>query len=172
MVNQTTGLQATVFDSLLIAVLAVWISLKGLWLVSAVAALAFIADALFTKPRRKQIVFASVVLAAGVLAVIYTWGDTLPWDQHPVLPALLLLTAFLFVPFFYASGSLRSLGDDTGEPLDIGRMRAAYMVAFVAVIAMSIHYSLEGFVALLPLHSSLIGALLFWVASIARKGTN
>ena len=161
LVNRTTGLRATVLDSLGLLGLGAWLSFQVFWTFGAITTIAFLLDGAMLRAHRMQIVFGTVsaILAAvSALAGGGEWLATGSWVESVAL-SIVLLVAFL--PGFLAAGELHSVGDDTQTTLASERVRAGQTVALLAGVNSAIWGGFVGFVLLLPLWCAFLGVFAY-----------
>lgn len=157
-VNRTTGLPATAVDSIAVFALAAWLAFRVWWPVGALTAVAFLLDGWLDRACLRHRLFGFLILAVTLGASILGGA---PWSfAGPTLASgtITLLMCLFFVPVFFASGDLRSLGDETKEQLSSARVRAAQLLALTAGVSAACWIGAAGLVALWPLWSAVIGA--------------
>lgn len=161
-VNRTTGLPAGVLDSTGVLGLGIWLSLQGNWGHGVITTVAFLLDSQLPARAPRQLVLA-ILSAAGTLTAAII-GPGLPWDAAPSLPGTLVALAITipFLPVIWQSHSVTSVGDQTGEPLDPHRVRAAQIVALVVVVGGAFLGGIPSLLMLTPLWSAVLGAALYW----------
>ena len=98
-------------------------------LIGIAATIAFFLDASLARPARMQLLFGSVSLCASMLLVVKD-GVGMPamteLDGVPFWLAMALITAFAFAMF--ATSRLASVGDVSGERLNVPRVRGGMFV--------------------------------------------
>jgi hypothetical protein len=140
LVNRTTGLPATWFDTVGAVVLVGWaVGETGNPLLAVGAHMAFVLDAALPDGVRRHALAAPVVLALGPVAA---WG-LLPGAGLPPGgwglpgPAALLAAgavAVLFVRTIFGTRVVESVGDDTGEPLRPSRVRGGMWASLAVAV--------------------------------------
>jgi len=147
-INRTTGQPAGVLDSAALLLLAGWLVLGGFWVAGPAAIVAFILDRRLNDPNHRQGWFA-VIAFLGMLGILL-YGNVprmIPPDSSAI-SWLFLLAPLLFLSVIQRSGRVRSPGDQTGEPLDTGRVQAA-RVLFLSVVMLAIATGGSGIMAIL-----------------------
>jgi hypothetical protein len=135
-VNRSTGLAATTRDSFLVSALAIWtVYATGSPWFLAVAALAFLLDAILKNPQKKQLVFSIVCFAA---MVIYIVDHDSGWLSFAVPASLAQWLAILATLMFGLNlpllKKIHSQGDVGGKRLDMDRVKAGMMIALLATL--------------------------------------
>ena len=171
-VNRTTGLPATVLDSLGLLGLGTWLSYQGNWGYGALTVIALLLDGQLPDSQRRQRVFAGI--EAVVVAVIALLGDT-PWGNGgtAVWPGLLAVgISALFAPVLIAARSVEGVGDETGQRLSGVRVQAGQGIALLAGIQAALWSGEAGLVAMLPLWAAVVGASIYWLFSKAKGASS
>jgi hypothetical protein len=160
-VNRTVGLPARIFDSLLILGLAGWLTLQGNWIVGLMTALAFFLDGQLSPPHRRQLLFAGITVLVTVISFFLTGG--IHGEAQLSSPGLLALLAVsaLFVLVIIDSRELRTLGDQTSEPLNPRRVQAAQIIALLTGIQFALWRGDPSLVSLMPLWAAMLGVALY-----------
>ncbi len=78
----------------------------------------------------------------------------------PVLLAVLAMSV-LFVPVMIASRQLRTISDQTSEPLNPRRVQAAQVIALLTGIQIALWDGDPGVVSLMPLWAAMLGLSLY-----------
>jgi len=136
MVNRSSGLQAKRTDSIVLAVLAIWLMYAlGSPLYGLVAALAFVLDGVLREPLRRQWLFALICIGA---VIVYTVDHEFGPRQIGVPDSLFEWLGLLFVIIFALDTALlkrvRSRGDVSHRPLDVNRVRGGMTIGFLAAL--------------------------------------
>ncbi len=134
-VNRTTGLAARFTDS--IAVLS--LTLVTAWLVRSpglpvAAAVAFGLDAFLEKPIRHQLVFAALALAGAVLVIRFGPAVTAR-DLSLMASAAVGIVSVGFGIAIARTKAVHAVGDTSGVPLSIERVRAGMFVGLLVAVA-------------------------------------
>jgi hypothetical protein len=160
-VNRTTGLPARILDSLLILGLAGWLALQGNWTYGLVAALAFLLDSQLPPPHRRQLPFAGLALVITLISFIL--NERSYGDGRLSLPAVLavLVMSALSIPVIVSARRLRSVSDQTNEPLNPRRVQAAQVIALLTVNLVAWLKGTPGVVSLISLWAAMVGASLY-----------
>jgi hypothetical protein len=171
-VNRTTGLAATVPDTLGLLGLGLWLGYASspAYLVAAVAAL--LIDALLGPADRRRLILA--VSAAAIGGVLIAIGDPM-YDPAPTstpvqmlvsLPVLAaLIPSALFAVTIRAAGRIHSLADATAEPLSPRRVRAGQLLALSTALGLTLMHGDAGLVALLPLWAAMAATGVYRIAA-------
>jgi hypothetical protein len=136
MVNRSSGLQAKRTDSIVLALLAIWLMYAlGSPLYGLVAALAFVLDGVLREPLRRQWLFALICIGA---VIVYTVDHEFGPRQIGVPDSLFEWLGLLFVIIFALDTALlkrvRSRGDVSHRPLDVNRVRGGMTIGFLAAL--------------------------------------
>lgn len=160
-VNRTVGLPARILDSLLILGLAGWLTLQGNWIVGLTTALAFFLDGQLSPPHRRQLLFAGITFLVTVISFFLTGG--IHGEANLSSPGLLalLVVSVLFALVIIDSRELRTLGDQTSEPLNPKRVQAAQIIALLTGIQFALWRGDPGLVSLMPLWAAMLGVALY-----------
>ena len=135
-VNRSTGLAAQTRDSVLVTVLVIWTiyATSTPWL-GAVAALAFLLDAILKEPQRKQLLFAVISLAT---MVIYLVDHDESWLELAAPQSLIQWIAIVVTLMFGLNLPLlkkvHSRGDVSNKRLDLDRVKAGMVIAMLATL--------------------------------------
>ncbi|MBC8122660.1 MAG: efflux RND transporter permease subunit [Gemmatimonadaceae bacterium] len=154
-VNRSTGLPPTIFDSLSVLGLGLWLNFSQHWGFGVVAAVAFFLDARLVRGEPRQLLFAGASLVAAVLTAL--GARDMPITLSPVFALTIALTA-AFLPVIFASGRLVTTGDDTSEPLDPNRVRSGQILALLTGVGAALWGGPAGFAAMLSLWAAAAGA--------------
>jgi hypothetical protein len=135
-VNRSTGLMASKADSIALTMLSIVVIYgTGSPLYGAVAALAFMLDGSLREPLPRQWLFGLVCLGATIVYMV----------DHDIAPghvrapdSLVEWLAVLFLLIFALDAMLlkrvKSVGDATGQRLDVNRVRGGMAVGLVAAL--------------------------------------
>ncbi len=157
-VNRSTGLRATILDSVGIAALATWLAFRVWWPIGALTVLAFLMDGWLQPPNIRQRIFGLVVAPITLVAAAVswqTWHSNGPTWASGVVGLLLCLS---FVPVLLASREMTTLADDTKERLSTSRVRAGQILVLLTGITGVFWGGAENLVMLWPLWSAVLGA--------------
>jgi hypothetical protein len=156
-VNRTTGLPATVFDSLGVLAFGSWLSFQGNPGIGVLTAVAFFLDAQLPPSNQQQKLFAALSGIAAVVALsmgIPTFGV----DGIPLALGIALGCCGFFWPVFSGSRTMTTIADDTGESLNGNRVQSGQILALVAGVEIAIWRGSLGLVAMMPLWAAVLGA--------------
>lgn len=161
--SRTMGPPAGILDSLGVLGLGMWLSLppQGHWGYALLTALVFLLDGRLATPLPRQLVFA--LLGALGTAIAAAVGADPPWDGAPSPVGVLIAAGIsaLFVPVIAAAGTICSVGDRTGEPLEPVRVRAAQVATLLVGVHGSFLGGLPALGALMPLWAAVLGASVY-----------
>jgi len=135
-VNRSTGLPARTSDSIMVTLLVIWAvyATQSPWF-GAVAALAFVFDAILKNPQRKQLLFALVCLAT---MLVYMVDHDLAWLEfhapNSLLQWLAIAAALLFGLNLILLKKVHSRGDVNGKRLNPERVKAGMAIALLAYL--------------------------------------
>ncbi len=124
-------------------------------------ALAFFLDSRLCPPHRRHLLFAGIALLATV--ILFSFNGSVLGEGKLSLPALLAVSAMsvLFVPVMMASRQLRTVSDQTSEPLNPRRVQAAQVIALLTGIQIALWDGDPGVVSLMPLWAAMLGLSLY-----------
>ncbi len=162
-VNRTTGLPATLLDSLGILALGLWLTYRDSWTYAALLTLAFLLDGTLPRPNRRHIAFGLVALTAATLAAVLQGGIWIQIRATFWSAAAAAACCVGFAPVLFSAGSLSSLGDDDREPLGSARVRSGQAWALLAGLAAAVWFGTQGLVDLLPFWAAVLGAAVNWL---------
>lgn len=156
-VNRTTGLPATVFDSLGVLAFGSWLAFQGNWGIGVLTAVAFFLDAQLPSANQQQKLFA-VLSAVAAVAALVTVTQAFGGDGIPLALGIALGCCGFFWPVFAGSQTMATIADDTGRTLDGNRVQSGQILALVAGVEIAIWRGSLGLVAMMPLWSAVLGA--------------
>jgi len=170
--NRTTGVAATLPDTLGLLALGLWLGYQSspVYLAAAVAAL--LVDGLIGPADRGRLALAAAAAAVGGLLI--TIGSP-PDDfggspaRAPLVVQALLLAALvlsaLFTVTIRAAAQVHSLADDTADPLSPRRVRAGQLLALLAAVGILLGHGGAGLIALLPLWAAMAATGVYRLAA-------
>jgi hypothetical protein len=162
-VNRTTGLKATLLDSLGVLGLGAWLAWQGNWGYLSVTALGLLADALLGDRNNRQIALAALAAGLGV-AVLILSGQI--WEKSRASLTMLGIAVGLsavFMPLIARSGEIYSLVDANRQPLNPRRVQVAQGLALLAGMQAALWSGAEGLAAFQSLWAATTGATLSWL---------
>jgi hypothetical protein len=162
-VNRTTGLSATVLDSLGVVAFGSWLSFQGNWGIGFFTAVAFFSDAQLPSGKQQQMIFA---VMSGVLAALaLTFGNhAFNTNDIPLALGIALGCIGSFWPVFAGSQTMATIADDTGEALSGNRVQSGQILALAAGLEVGLWHGTAGLVAMMPLWAAVLGAASYrWV---------
>lgn len=156
-VNRTTGLPATFFDSLAVLVFGGWLSFQGNWGISILTAVAFFLDAQLRSGNPQQRLFA---ILSGIISVIALalGSHGIGANDVPLALGVALGCSICFWPVFTASQTMATIADNTGAPLDGNRIQSGQILALIAGTEVALWQGIPGLAAMMPLWSAVLGA--------------
>ena len=158
MLNRSTGLPAKATDSTAAVFLTGALVYQGDWGFGLAAALAFFLDSRMNPPLRRQMYFAgsALILSAALLLVKEGfWSVGVPdFSAGGVALALSLV----FIPAMRGVSTLKSLGDETGQPLRPARVLAGQGLALLIGMGLALLKGADGLLSMLTLWCAVIGA--------------
>ena len=168
-VNRTTGLPATITDSLAVAGLGGWLVFNGNWGFGVLTVVAFLLDNQLAPPHRQQIIFAGLS-ALSTLAIVILQGPLWPeagfsWGAG----AIALGISAVFIPVILGSSSLKGVEDESGEGLKPVRVQAGQALALSAGIEIALWSGTLGFKSMMPLWTTVVGAAVFGFLFVPRR---
>lgn len=171
-VNRTTGVAATLPDTLGLLALGLWLGYQSspVYLAAAVAAL-LIDGLLGPADHRRLVLTAAAAAVGGILITIgnpqYDLGGNpalAPVLAPAPLLAALILGALLAVTF-RAAARIQSLADDSAEPLSPRRVRAGQLLALLTAVGLIFGHGSAGLIALLPLWAAMASTGIYRLAA-------
>ena len=162
-VNRTPGLPATVVDALAVVGVGGWLAWQGNWGYGVVTVLALILDGLLPPRNRQAVAFVSLGVAAAAIVAVWQgkmWGLGGPSVRDG---ARALAMGIVSVPLIVASRRVRSVGDETGEPLTPLRVQAAQVLAVLAGVQAAVWDGAAGLASMSSLWAAVLGAAMYWV---------
>jgi len=161
LVNRTTGLPATLVDSLGWVLLSLWMIIKGNWIVGLMTAGALVCDGILYPKQKRQLGLASIPLAATALVLIRK-PDLYRPPHDFILPlGVVLLISLFFIPVLRGARTLRGQGDLTGAPLRPQRVITAQMLALTAAVLPAVFFGFPGVEMLMPFWAAVVGSALY-----------
>lgn len=137
LVNRSTGLPATLLDSTVVVALALYASWQAHTpLPALVGALAFALDAALAPGLARQWLFAGLCAAAGiVMALSGVAPDYIPNRPDLVPRTAATVVTVMAIALVATTRSVSSVGDVTGFPLSLSRVRAAQGITLLVAVA-------------------------------------
>jgi hypothetical protein len=167
-VNRTTGLRATILDSLGVLGLSAWLAWQGNWGYLVIAALGLLLDGILRRGQQRQIALAALCLGLSAVVLIlngWIWHES---GVSPIALVIALCLSALFIPVILASRKVNSLGDVNGDKLNPRRVQAAQALAVLAGIQAAIWSGTSGLTAFMPMWAAASGAALFLLFNLVR----
>jgi len=158
-VNRTTGVPATLPDTLGLLALGLWLGYEVNPVYLAVAVAALLLDGFLGRPNVLRLLLTGAAAIVGVLLLGFA-GEPLQSRLDPPVLALAAVLAAVLISLFFAvairaAGQVESHGDDTDEPLSSRRVRAAQLLALLTGLAITLWHGNAGLIALLPLWAAM-----------------
>lgn len=168
LLNRTVGLPPTLLDITSILGLTAWLCFQENWMYGLLTTMVFLQDQFVFKSAQK---FAWPVVVASLITVVY-----LLIELAIVIPNMFIgilaaggLTFTFFVLFSLKASDLKSVGDETGEPLLPKRMKAAQLSAAFIVLLFLLLEGDAAFAGFLPVWTAMLGTLLFTLWLFLKK---
>ncbi len=133
-VNRSVGVPARPGDSIFVCALTLWTAyVTGSPLVALVGAIAFAFDAALPRPLRRQWWFVGLCLVGAVLwMVVRGYGaDELTLHASGSYYWVVALITLLYAIAYFRTRRLSSVGDQSGVPLSLRRVRAGMVVGLL-----------------------------------------
>jgi hypothetical protein len=167
-VNRTTGLPATIVDSLAVIGLSGWLVYNGNWGFGVLTVMAFLLDSQLAPPHRQQVIFAGLS-ALSTIAIIILKGPLWPeagfsWGAGLVAIGL----SAIFIPVILWSSTLKGMEDESGEGLKPMRVQASQVLALMAGIEIALWNGAPGLRSMMPLWATVIGAAIYGFLFVPR----
>ncbi|MBK1705196.1 hypothetical protein [Halochromatium glycolicum] len=160
-VNRTTGLAATLPDTVGVLGLGLWLGYEANPIYLALAVAALLIDGLLGRPDIRRLLLAGGAALVGVLLLSFTDAplsdSLLARALAPVALLAGLLIAALFATVIRAAGQIQSHTDDTDEPLSSRRVRAGQGLALLTGLGLTLWHGYAGLFGLLPLWAAMAG---------------
>jgi hypothetical protein len=168
-VNRTTGLPATIVDSLAVVGLSGWLVYNGNWGFGLLTAIAFLLDSQLAPPHKQQLIFAGLS-ALSTVAIVVLQGPLLPaggfsWGAG----AIELGLSAVFIPVILGSSTLKSMEDESGEGMKPARIQAGQVLALMAGVEIALWSGTLGFKSVMPLWATVIGAAVYGFFLVPRR---
>lgn len=163
--NQSTGLPATVLDAAIALGLGSWLAYQSNWTYSVMTTLVFLLDGLLKPQNHKQLAFAgtSVIVGTAIAfglqvpfgAIDPSGASAIPW----------LAITIVFIPVIFASRQVAATCDYTGDRLNPMRLQAAQAVALLTAVVVTLFAGIEGALSLLPLWMAFLGVAAYRIGA-------
>jgi hypothetical protein len=168
-VNHTTGLSASLLDTLGLVGLGAWLSFRGNWGLSMLTGLALVVDAYLQDGKRRQVYL-------GLLSGLVGAGAFLVGGQPPAVPGLALVPAAaaavlaaLYAPVIAASRRVESTCDQTGEDMLARRIQAGQLLGLLIGLELALWSGWSGITAVSPLWGAAAGSLVVRFGRVVLK---
>jgi hypothetical protein len=160
-VNRTTGLPASLLDSLGLLGLGTWQTFGGNPGYGALTALAFLIDGWLDPENRRQWIFAALALIATTIALV-TGASTWPGDGFSWLAlGIALGLSLLFLPVISRTPPVTSRCDRTDERVNSLRVQVGQVLAGLAGIEMALWGGMMGLLEAYALWAVIVGVILY-----------
>lgn len=159
--NRSTGLLAKPSDSLVMIAFGAFLAVQTSWIYAMLSVVTLALDSQQPPANRRQVYLAGLALAAGLGAVILSGNldFSMPGEWLPVLFSL--GAAGIFELQVLSVPGVTSVGDVTGEPLHMNRVRTAGAMTLVIGVAAGIWLGWEGVIDLLPMWAGVLGTAFY-----------
>jgi hypothetical protein len=158
-VNRTTGLPATLLDSLGLLGLGIWQTFGGNPGYGALTALVFLIDVWLDPENRREWIFAALALIATIIALVTgaaTWpGERFSWLAVGIAMGL----STLFLPVISRTPPVTSQCDRTDERINSLRVQAGQVLAALAGIEMALWGGMTGLLNAYALWAVILGVI-------------
>ena len=143
--NRTTGLKAGYGDTVLATAISAWVGYQLSWVIPAAAAAVFLADSFLKEPNRIHLVTGTLLAGEAVYLLVPDPGVWSGFINYPVKLGLVIgiSVAFLFV--IYRSRKVKSVGDETGEPLAARRVQLTQLICLLVAILFPLWAGVQSF---------------------------
>jgi hypothetical protein len=168
-VNRTTGLKATILDSLGVIGLSAWLAWGSNWGYLVIAALGLFLDGVLQSGHRRQIGLSALCLGLSVVVLFlngWTWRVI---RISSIAMVIALCLSALFTTVILSSRNLNSIGDVSGEKLNPRRVQVAQVLAVLSGIQVVIWSGTAGLTAFMPMWAATSGAAFYWLFDLARS---
>ncbi|MCJ7579547.1 MAG: hypothetical protein MUP98_03320 [Candidatus Aminicenantes bacterium] len=158
---RSTGLPARSTDSLAFILLGCVLVFKGNWGFGLTTALALFLDSRIPPVHKRQLYFAGLALIASAAALFI---KKIFWNEGGLFwlaGGIALGISIVFIPVIRGSRVVKSLGDETGEPLRSARVAAGQGFALLIGIEAALWSGADGLRSLLPFWGAVVGAAIF-----------
>jgi hypothetical protein len=168
-VNRTTGLPATIVDSLAVVGLSGWLVYNGNWGFGLLTTIAFLLDSQLAPPHKQQLIFAGLS-ALSTVALVVLQGPLFPeggfsWGAG----AIALGLSAVFIPVILGSSTLKSMEDESGEGMKPARVQAGQVLALMAGVEIALWSGTLGFKSVMPLWATVVGAAVYGFLFVPRS---
>ena len=165
-VNRTTGMSATLLDSLGFLGLGGWLTFQGNWGIGLLTALAFFLDGWMDEEDRRSWIFAALGVIVTVVALISgaaPWqGERFSWSAVGIS----LVGAALFVPVILRTQTVSSVCDRTDETVNPLRVQIGQALATLIGMEIALWNGLVGLGDSFPLWAVMLGVILYRLFSL------
>jgi hypothetical protein len=166
-VNRTTGIAASIFDSLFFIGLGAWLSYQGSWIVGLLTTVVLFLDSLLPQGKRRQLILAVVSIGVSTTALAIGKGLETRMNISYDAAGIAVLGMLVFLPVIARSRLIQSTMDQTGERMIPARIQAGQVLAGLFWILISFWGGLNGWISVFPVGGVIIGAgLIYFVCFI------
>jgi hypothetical protein len=162
-INRTVGPPATLFDSLFLLSLGIFLTFQNGLLPGLLAAGAFILDGLLPVPNRRNLLFALLIAASVIIYGVVVGFSVDLTAFKPDGYLILGLASVLYLPVIYSYRMIGSVCDRSGEPLVPVRVQAG--MAF-GLIAGWFAWLLGAWQILFPLWMAIAAVAVYYLVSL------
>jgi hypothetical protein len=161
-INRTTGLPASIFDSAMFFVFSLTLSYFYNPIFGFLTAGVFLFDTKLIDGQRFQLFFASLstFLSIIIIILINQTFELSAFSDLQLISIITIATLFVFIPYF--TRDVKSKGDITNKQLSLSRIRAAQFFALFAALIVSF---LEfGLTFMIPVWCALFGVIIYRIS--------
>ena len=170
-VNRTTGLPATLLDSLGLLGLGTWQTFGGNPGYGALTALTFLIDGWLDADNWREWIFAALALIATTIALVTgaaTWpGEGFSW----LAVGIALGLSLLFLPVISRTPPVTSKCDRTDERINSLRVQAGQVLAALAGIEMALWGGMAGLLESYALWAVIVGVISYRLFRILTQNS-
>ncbi|MDG6242910.1 MAG: hypothetical protein QCH31_00750 [Methanolobus sp.] len=135
-INQSSGLPAGPFDSLLIAALGIILGYTISWIYAATSSAAFLIDSHLKEPAKYHVQAGIIMFFVSILIVIQM--NSVAFETSLEGLYMFALGTVLFLPIAIKHERFASVGDRTGEVLDPSRIRATRIMSIIIFLLIAL----------------------------------
>lgn len=168
-INRTVGPPPTLYDNLLLFVIALWLVMTGVWMGGIAAAAAFALSGALTDPDRYGLRFAALALVMTALITLIKQPSQPAAPDGGLLLGLLITGGLFIAAGRDCAARLTSACDRDGSPLDANRLFAGQLFALGAAVALALWLGDDGFSGLVALWAAFVGIIVTAALRLARR---
>lgn len=164
--NQCVGLPLTLFDAVSFLVFSIYLSLVSSFLFGIFFLLVFLLESRMPKASGKSRKLWIFGLFAGILGFLSEPRFDFLWLPINISAVLLFLSFFFFSLIIKPNKGIVSVGDKTGKPLKLVRIKTAqvFFITFVIVLSFS-----NNFLVMIPYWGIILGIISYRAYVLVRS---